>query len=230
MAASFFSDMKSLVLLFQQGQFASPKRPEQSFSIETFREECRRQEIAGSQEVYLQVVYHVPHFIVLPKDIDACAVYQHHFPEIKNEDIACAQLSDKLQKIAYPKESALEEVAEEMLPHHQLLADAYLLLNYAIKKSRKQKLLLLHRVADDLQVILAQNGQLLFANSFKAANNIEAQYFIAAVAQEYGPVENVLLGGDPALEDVIKEHFKHISRFSIPEEIQEFLHCQSQLL
>ncbi len=222
--------MKSLILLFQQGQFASPKRPEQSFSIETFREECRRQEIAGSQEVYLQVIYHVPHFVVLPKDIDECAVYQHHFPEIKNEDIACATLSDKLQKIAYPKDAALKQVAEEMLPHHQLLADAYLLLNYAIKKSRKQKLLLLHCAGEDLQMILAHNGQLLFANSFKVANHTEAQYFIAAVAQEYGPIENVLIGGDASLESLLKAHFKHISRFSIPEEIQEFLHCQSQLL
>lgn len=222
--------MKSLLLLFQQGQFSSPQRPEQFFSVETFREECRRQDIAGKEEVYLQVVYHVPHFIVLPKDIDEKAIYIHHFPENQQLPIDCQPLGDKLQKMVYPVDESLAEAARETLPRHRLLADAYLLANYALQNSRKKEVMILHWLADDLQVFIAANGQLQFANSFKVHNDAEVQYFIAAVAQEYGLSEQVMIGGNARLESLIKDHFKQIGKFSIAKDIQTFLQYQSPSL
>lgn len=222
--------MKSLLLLFQEAQFASPQRPEQFFSIDTFREECRRQDIAGKEEVHLQVVYHVPHFVILPKDIDEIAIYQHHFPNIQAEDIACMPLSDNLQKMAYPVEHSLQSVAQEMLPKHRLLPDAYLLANYVSQLSKKKEWMLVHWLADDLQIFIARHGQMQFANSFKPKNESEVAYFVAAVTQEYGPCENLLIGGKPQLEGLLKEHFREIATFSIAKDIQTFLTYQSHSL
>ncbi len=222
--------MKHLTLLFQNGQFISPHQPDDSFSIDTFKDECRRQGIVGQEDVFLQVVYHTPHFLILPKEMDGKAVYQHHFPATPSQDIAIEPLCDNLQQLNCLRDTSLEEAADEMLPRHALLPDAYLLANAALQKSSRQGLIVLHWTAGDLQIFIARHGQLLFSNSFKVENETEVLYYTAAVSQEYYRCDRALIGGDPRLPSLMKDHFSHLEEFSLVRDIQTFLLYQSSSL
>lgn len=238
MAASFFvnlfetSSMKTLVLLFQGDSFASPKRPEQSFSCDVFRDECQRQGIVGSEEVYLQVVFHCKHFTVIPKDIDAQSIFGYHFPPFAAEPCESALLLDDKQKMIFKSESTLRQAAREMLPHHNLLPDAYLLVNHCLRNSKDKSLMNIHWKDDCLQIFVAHNSQLVFANAFQVKCDEEVQYFVASVKQEFacGPAFQANLIGNQKLESLVGEFFKKTETFDIAENIHSLLSYQKQSL
>lgn len=217
--------MKSLVLLFQQASFVNPQRPEAPFSTQAFEEECRRQGIANDAEVFLQVLFHTSRFVIIPKDIDAEAIFRHHFPQCDWQQMACLPLCDNLQNMMYEKDPMLEKAAQ-VLPHRQLLPDAYLLCNYLLHLSRKKDVMLVHWLHDDLQIMVARNAQLCFANSFKVKTQEEVLYYMAAILSEYGLCKQALVIGNEQLPKLIKEHFGKIETMSLAQEVYNLLDYQ----
>ncbi len=236
--------MKTLTLLFQDGQFSSPKQPGQCFSINTFQEECHRQNLVGSREVYLQVVFHCRQFIVIPQNIDSTAIFRHHFPEsagtkaenteeytrTTNSTAESMPLNDGKQKIVFPAETALRESAVAMLPRHKLLPDIGLLANYCLQKSTKKELMVIHWRKSCLQILMAKNEQLVFANSFRADTEEELLYFVAGIWQEYGGCAMACLVGDSRLPALVGDFFEQTEQISIAEDIHTLLSYQNHSL
>ena len=136
--------------------------------------------------------------MLLPAEWEAAPFYRLQFPDSQAGRLCSHPLGDGLQSLVYESEDGLGPVLDKVLPSHRIIPDACLMARYVLAESREIATLLAWQAADRLQLFVASEGRLLFANAFQATDDSQRNYHILNVHREFGQPKRLVLAGPTA--------------------------------